>query len=51
MKPFQILAAIVLAAAATFAHAVGRMVDLAVQDRATGRELPVYWMTVAESAG
>jgi hypothetical protein len=43
MKPFQILAAIVLAAAATFAHAVGRMVDLAVQDRATGRELPVYW--------
>jgi len=43
MKPFQILAAFAIAAAVTCAHAVGRTLDMQIEDRVTGRELPVYW--------
>src|SRR5512142_194526 len=43
MKPIAFLAALVLAAATTCAHAVGRMADLQVYDPASGRALPVYW--------
>lgn len=43
MKPFQILAALALLAATACAHAVGRMVDVQVYDRTSGRQLPVYW--------
>ena len=42
MKPLHALAA-VLAALAFDAHAVGRLADLAIVDRSTHRELPVYW--------
>lgn len=43
MKLIAFLAALTLAAAATCAHAVGRMADLQVYDPASGRALPVYW--------
>ncbi|HUJ01852.1 MAG TPA: hypothetical protein VLY46_16540 [Usitatibacter sp.] len=43
MTALRILAALALLAATACAHAVGRMADLQVQDRATGRALPVYW--------
>src|SRR4051812_14564924 len=43
MKPFQILAALALLAAAACAHGAGRMGDLQVYDRTSGRQLPVYW--------
>ena len=43
MKLKTAIAAAVLAATSLGAHAVGRMADLAVLDRSTGRELPVYW--------
>jgi hypothetical protein len=43
MKPFQILAALALLAASACAHAVGRMADVQVYDRTSGRPLPVYW--------
>ncbi len=43
MKPFQAFAAAAFAAFTFSAHAVGRLVDLSIFDRSTGRELPVYW--------
>ena len=43
MKALPALAAAVLAALSLEAGAVGRMVDVNIVDRTTGRELPVYW--------
>jgi len=43
MKLQRILAAFALLAATACAHAVGRLADVQVYDRASGRELPVYW--------
>ena len=43
MKPLRALAATALAALSLSAHAVGHLADLSLFDRATGRELPVYW--------
>jgi hypothetical protein len=43
MKPLHAFAAATLAALAFNAHAVGRLADLSILDRSTGRELPVYW--------
>ena len=43
MRKFYALAAVIATAAALSAQAVGRMADLAVYDRSTGRELPVHW--------
>ena len=44
MKPIVTLAAAAIAAALSLgAHAVGRLADLAIFDRATGQELPVHW--------
>lgn len=44
MKPILRLAAAALAAALAFpAHAVGRLADITLYDRSTGRELPVHW--------
>jgi hypothetical protein len=39
----RILAAATLAALSLGAHAVGRLADIALHDRSTGRDLPVYW--------
>ena len=43
MKTLSVLAAALVATASLGAQAVGRMADLAIHDRATGRELPVHW--------
>ena len=43
MNPLRALAAATLAALSLAAHAVGRMADVTLLDRATGRELPVHW--------
>jgi hypothetical protein len=43
VKTLALLAAALAATASLSAQAVGRLADLAVQDRATGRELPVHW--------
>ena len=43
MKTLSVIAAALVATASLSAQAVGRMADLAVHDRATGRELPVHW--------
>jgi hypothetical protein len=43
MKPFRLALAAALAVASLSAHAVGRLADITVFDRSTGRELPVYW--------
>ena len=43
MKIVTTLAAIALAAASLGAQAVGRLAELSILDRATGRELPVHW--------
>ena len=43
MKTLRILVAAALAAASLSAHAVGSLADITIYDRATGRELPVYW--------
>lgn len=43
MKVLRLLAALSLLAATASAHAVGRIAELQVQDRASGRTLPVYW--------
>ena len=43
MSPLRIFAVLALLAASACAHAVGRMADLQVRDRATGRSLPVHW--------
>jgi hypothetical protein len=43
MKTLSALAGAVLAAFSFAAHAVGTLADIAVLDRASGRELPVYW--------
>ena len=43
MNALRILAALTLLAATACAHAVGRLADLQVEDRASGRTLAVYW--------
>ncbi len=43
MKPLRVLGAVLLAVLAFQAQAVGRVADVTVFDRSTGRELPVYW--------
>ena len=43
MNALRIFAAVALLATSACAHAVGRMADLEIQDRASGRTLPVYW--------
>ena len=43
MRTLSALVAVVVASASLAAQAVGRMADLAVFDRSTGRELPVHW--------
>jgi hypothetical protein len=43
MKTLRILAAATLAAVSLGAHAVGRLADITIHDRTTGRDLPVYW--------
>lgn len=43
MNKLRILAAATLAAASLSAHAVGRLADVTITDRATHRQLPVYW--------
>src|SRR5687767_4802652 len=43
MRTLSALVAVVLASASLAAQAVGRMADLAIHDRSTGRELPVHW--------
>ena len=43
MKALQAIAAVTLAVASLAAQAVGQRADLSIFDRATGRELPVYW--------
>ena len=43
MKTLRLLAAATLAALSLSAHAVGRLADLSIFDRSTGRELPVHW--------
>ena len=43
MNPLRTLAAASLAALSLSAHAVGRLADISIFDRATSRELPVNW--------
>jgi hypothetical protein len=43
MKALQAALAVALAAASLAAQAVGQRADVSIYDRATGRELPVYW--------
>ena len=43
MKPLRLLAALAFAAASLSAHAVGRLADITLHDRASGRDLPVHW--------
>ena len=43
MKALQAVAAVALALASLAAQAVGQRADVTIYDRATGRELPVYW--------
>src|SRR5690349_10985215 len=43
MKTLRILAAATLAALSLGAHAVGRLADITIHDRSTGRDLPVHW--------
>jgi hypothetical protein len=43
MKPLRALAAAALTALSLSAHAVGHLADVTIFDRASGRELPVYW--------
>ena len=43
MKPLRLAVAATLAALSFSAHAVGRLADVSILDRATGRELPVTW--------
>ena len=43
MRTLSALVAVVLASASLAAQAVGRMADLAIFDRSSGRELPVHW--------
>ncbi len=43
MKPLHFLAAALLAASSLSAHAVGRIADVTIYDRANSREMPVHW--------
>jgi hypothetical protein len=43
MKTLQAVVAVALAAASLAAQAVGQRADISIYDRATHRELPVYW--------
>ena len=43
MQPLRLCLAALLAAASLGAHAIGNHADITIFDRATGRELPVYW--------
>jgi hypothetical protein len=42
MRPLRFLVAAALLAAGS-AHAIGKLADITIQDRTTGRELPVVW--------
>ena len=43
MNPLHALAAACLAASTLSAHAVGRLADISIFDRANAREVPVHW--------
>ena len=43
MKAGTLIAAALFATASLAANAVGRLADISILDRSTGRELPVYW--------
>jgi hypothetical protein len=43
MKILRFAIAAALAAASLSAHAVGRLADITIHDRSTGRDLPVHW--------
>lgn len=43
MKIFTAIAAALIATASLAANAVGRLADVSIVDRTSGRELPVYW--------
>jgi hypothetical protein len=43
MKALRGVIAATVMAASFGAHAVGQLADITIQDRASGRELPVYW--------
>ena len=43
MRPLHALAAAAIAALGLSAHAVGHLASVTVHDRATARDLPVYW--------
>jgi len=43
VKTLNATLAVLSACLALSAHAVGRLADIAIHDRSTGRELPVYW--------
>jgi hypothetical protein len=43
MKPLRTIAALALAAASLTAHAVGRLADVSIYDRASAREMAVNW--------
>jgi len=43
MKVARLFAAAAFAAVSFAAHAVGNLADVTIFDRATGRELPIYW--------
>jgi len=43
MNALRLLAAALAAAATLSAHAVGRLADVTITDRTTGRALPVHW--------
>src|SRR5688572_18023862 len=43
MKPLHLALAALAASLALSAQAVGRLADLSIFDRSTGRELPVHW--------
>jgi hypothetical protein len=43
MKPLPAALAVLSTCLALSAHAVGRLADIVIHDRATGRDLPVHW--------
>lgn len=43
MQTLRTFAAATLAVLSLGAHAVGRLADLSIHDRATGRDLPIHW--------
>lgn len=43
MRTLTLFAAALVSSLSLSAHAIGRLADLAIYDRATGRDLPVHW--------